>query len=196
LHEPVKPLVLLLDPSFATIRYIFVKIAPGDFVGTLQLLRSAWQEIAPNKPFDYYFLDEDFDQQYRAEERWTQIVKYAMGFALLIACIGLFGLSALTVTKRTKEIGIRKVLGASVFSVVRLLTHEFARLILLANLLAWPLAYWAMQQWLQDFAYRIDLTLWPFALSGIFAFGVALFTVSFQAIKAALANPVESLRYG
>jgi putative ABC transport system permease protein len=195
LHEPVKPLVLLLDPAFAAIRYIFVKITPGDFAGTLQLLRTVWREIAPSKPFDYYFLDEDFDQQYRAEERWAQIVKYAMGFALLIACIGLFGLSALTVTKRTKEIGIRKVLGASVFSVVRLLTHEFALLILLANLLAWPAAYWAMQQWLRDFAYRLDLTLWPFVLSGIFAFGVALFTVSFQAIKAALANPVEALRY-
>jgi putative ABC transport system permease protein len=195
LHEPVKPLVLLLDPAFAAIRYIFVKITPGDFAGTLQLLRTVWREIAPSKPFDYYFLDEDFDQQYRAEERWAQIVKYAMGFALLIACIGLFGLSALTVAKRTKEIGIRKVLGASVFSVVRLLTHEFALLILLANLLAWPLAYWAMQQWLRDFAYRLDLTLWPFVLSGIFAFGVALITVSFQAIKAALANPVEALRY-
>lgn len=195
LHEPVKPLVLLLDPAFATIRYIFVKIAPGDFAGTLKFLRTTWQEIAPNKPFDYYFLDEDFDQQYRDEERWAQIVGYAMGFAMLIACIGLFGLSALTATKRTKEIGIRKVLGASLFSVVRLLAHEFVLLITLANLLAWPVAYFAVNQWLQSYAYRINVTLWPFALSGVLALAMALLTVSFQAIKAALANPVASLRY-
>jgi len=195
LHERVKPLVLLLDPSYAAIRYIYVKLAPGDFTEALALLQKNWREIAPNKPFDYYFLDADFDQRYRGEERWTQIVTYAMLFAIAIACIGLFGLSALTVAKRTKEIGIRKVLGASIFSVVRLLTNEFVLLIMFANLLAWPSAYFAMQQWLQDFAYRLDMTMWPFVLSGIFALGVALLTVSFQAIKAALANPVESLRY-
>jgi len=195
LHERVKPLVLLLDPSYAAIRYIYVKLAPGDFSEALALLQKNWREIAPNKPFDYYFLDADFDQRYREEERWAQIVMYAMLFAIVIACIGLFGLSALTVTKRTKEIGIRKVLGASIFSIVRLLTNEFVILIVLANLLAWPIAYFAMQQWLQDFAYRLDMTIWPFVLSGIFALGVALLTVSFQAIKAALANPVEALRY-
>jgi len=194
LHESVKPMVLHLDPT-EEIKYLFVKISPSDFATTLAVLRNTWQEIAPNQPFDYYFLDEDFDQQYRTEERWAQIVTYAMLFAILISCIGLFGLSALTVTKRTKEIGIRKVLGASVFSVVRLLTSEFALLIALANLLAWPLAYWAMKQWLQDFAYRIDISLWPFMVSGIFALLIALLTVSFQAIKAALANPVEALRY-
>ncbi len=195
LHERVKPLVLLLDPSYAAIRYIYVRLAPGDFSNALTLLQKNWRAIAPHQPFDYYFLDADFDQRYRAEERWAQIVTYAMLFAIAIACIGLFGLSALTVTKRTKEIGIRKVLGASIFSVVRLLTNEFVLLIALANVAAWPIAYFAMNQWLQDFAYRIDVTLWPFVLSGIFALGVALLTVSFQAIKAALANPVETLRY-
>jgi len=195
LHERVKPLVLLLDPSYAAIRHIYVKLTPGDFSEALALLQKNWREIAPNKPFDYYFLDADFDRRYRAEERWAQIVAYAMLFAIAIACIGLFGLSALIATKRTKEIGIRKVLGASIFSVVRLLANEFVLLIVLANVLAWPVAYFAMKQWLQDFAYRIDVTLWPFVLSGIFALGVALLTVSFQAVKAALANPVEALRY-
>jgi putative ABC transport system permease protein len=195
LHERVKPLVLLLDPSYAAIRYLYVKLAPGNFSEALALLQNNWREIAPSQPFDYYFLDADFDQRYRAEERWAHIVAYAMLFAIAIACIGLFGLSALTVAKRTKEIGIRKVLGASIFSVVRLLTKEFVLLIALANLLAWPVAYFAMQQWLQDFAYRINVSLWPFILSGIFALGAALLTVSFQAVKAALANPVEALRY-
>lgn len=194
LHERIKPLVLLLDPSYAALRYIYVKVGAGNFSETLALLQNTWREIAPDRPFDYYFLDVDFDQRYRAEERWTQIVTYAMLFAIVIACIGLFGLSALSVAKRTKEIGVRKVLGASIFSVVRLLTKEFVVLIVLANLLAWPVAYFAMTQWLQDFAYRIDVTLWPFVLSGIFALVVALLTVSFQAMKAALANPVEALR--
>ena len=172
-----------------------MKLAPEDFSEALALLQKNWRAIAPNKPFDYYFLDADFDQRYRAEERWAQIVAYAMLFAIAIACIGLFGLSALTVAKRTKEIGIRKVLGASIFSVVRLLTNEFVLLIVCANLLAWPAAYFAMKQWLQDFAYRLEINLWPFVLSGIFALAVALLTVSFQAIKAALENPVEALRY-
>ncbi len=195
LHEKVKPLVMHLHATGWPIKYIFVKVAPGDFTEALALLRNTWREIAPSTPFDYYFLDEDFDQQYRAEERWAQIVVYATLFAITIACIGLFGLSAMAVTRRTKEIGIRKVLGASAFSVVRLLTNELVLLVALANLLAWPVAYLAMRQWLQDFAYRIDLSWWPFILSGILALFIALLTVSFQAVKAALANPVDSLRY-
>ncbi len=194
LHEKVKPLVLHLKADWA-IRYIFVRIAPGDFAETLTLLRNTWRGIAPSRPFDYYFLDEDFDQQYHAEERWTQIVLYATAFALVIACVGLFGLSALTITKRTKEIGVRKVLGASVAGIVTLLSKEFVKLILLANLFAWPLAYFVMQEWLQDFAYRVEIGWWVFALAGGLALLVALLTVSYQAIKAALANPVEALRY-
>jgi putative ABC transport system permease protein len=194
LHQKIKPLVLHLDAKWA-IKYIFVRIAPGDFAGTLALLRNAWREIAPSRPFDYYFLDEDFDQQYRAEERWTQIVLYATAFAIVIACVGLFGLSALTVAKRTKEIGVRKVLGASVAGIVGLLSREFVKLILVANLIAWPLAYIAMNSWLQDFAYRVDVGWWVFVLAGGLVLLIALLTVSYQAAKAALANPVEALRY-
>ncbi len=194
LHEAVKPMVLHLDPT-EEIRYLFVRIAPGNFAASLALLSNTWREIAPAKPFNYYFLDEDFDQQYRAEERWAQIVLYSTSFAIVIAGIGLLGLSALTVTKRTKEIGIRKVLGASVFSVVRLLTDEFVILVALANLLAWPVAYFAMRQWLQDFAYRIEISWQVFALAGLAVLLLALVTVSWQAIKAALANPAAALRY-
>ncbi len=194
LHETVKPMVLHLDPT-EEIKYLFVKIAPNDFAATLKLLGNTWNEIAPEKPFDYYFLDEDFDRQYRAEERWAQIVLYSTSFAIIIACIGLLGLSALAVTKRTKEIGIRKVLGASVLSLVRLLTNEFVILVVLANIVAWPVAYFAMNSWLQDFAYRIDIGWQTFALAGLGVLFLALLTVSAQAIKAALANPVEALRY-
>ncbi|MGH7493751.1 MAG: ABC transporter permease [bacterium] len=194
LHETVKPMVLHLDPT-EEIKYLFVKIAPGDFAATLDALRNAWQEIAPGKPFDYYFLDEDFDQQYRAEERWAQIVLYSTSFAIIIACIGLLGLSALAVTRRTKEIGIRKVLGASVIALVQLLTSEFVLLVALANLLAWPIAYLAMNRWLQDFAYRIEIGWQIFVLAGAAALLLALLTVSLQAIKAAVGNPVEALRY-
>ncbi len=194
LHEKVKPLVLYLAPEKA-IKYIFVRLASGDFASSLELLRNAWREAAQGKPFDYYFLDEDFDRQYRAEERWAQIVSYATLFAIVIACVGLFGLSALAVTKRTKEIGIRKVLGASVAGVVSLLAGDFLKLVALANIIAWPIAWYAMNQWLQNFAYRIDIGWWMFALAGGLALLIAFVTVSTQAIKAALANPIDSLRY-
>jgi putative ABC transport system permease protein len=194
LHETVKPMVLHLVPE-AEIKYIFARIAPGDFAGSLERLRQAWKEIAPAKPFDYYFLDEDFDQQYRAEERWAQIVLYATLFAIVIACIGLFGLSALAVAKRTKEIGIRKVLGASVSGIVSLLSLDFAKVVLIANFIAWPAAWLVMSNWLQNFAYRIEMSFRVFVIAGGLTMIVALLTVSFQAVKAALANPVDSLRY-
>jgi putative ABC transport system permease protein len=194
LHEKVKPLVLYLAPVNA-IKYILVRIAPDDFASSLALLREAWREIAPGKPFDYYFLDEDFDRQYHAEERWAQIVSYATLFAIVIACVGLFGLSALAVTKRTKEIGIRKVLGASVTGIISLLAGDFLKLVALANIIAWPIAWYAMNRWLQNFAYRIDIGWWMFAIAGGLALLIAFVTVSTQAIKAALANPVEALRH-
>ncbi|KAA0227532.1 FtsX-like permease family protein [candidate division KSB1 bacterium] len=194
LHEKIKPLVLYLAPEKA-IKYIFVRLTPGDFSHSLERLRNAWGEAAPRKPFDYYFLDEDFDRQYRAEERWAQIVSFATLFAIVIACVGLFGLSALAVTKRTKEIGIRKVLGASVAGIISLLAGDFLKLVALANLIAWPVAWYAMNHWLQNFAYRISIGWWMFALAGGLALLIAFITVSSQAVKAALTNPVKALRY-
>jgi len=194
LHENVKPLAMVLEPDEA-IKYIFVKLSPGAISQSLVLLRKSWFEIAPGKLFGYYFLDEEFDMQYRSEQRWLQIIAYAAWFAIIIACIGLFGLSALMVSKRTKEIGIRKVLGASVSEIIRLLTGEFALLVLVANLIAWPLAWFAMNSWLQNFAYRIEIGWSLFILAGALVLIISFLTVSSQAIRAALANPVDTLKY-
>jgi putative ABC transport system permease protein len=161
----------------------------------LTTLRTAWEKMAPEVPFTYTFLDDDLDRQYQSEQRWGRIMGYASFFAILVACLGLFGLAALTVAGRTKEIGIRKVLGASITSVTTLISKDFSWLVFIGIVLAVPAAYFTMSQWLQDFAYRIDIGWWVFVFAGGIALLIALLTVSTQAIKAALANPVESLRY-
>ena len=150
--------------------------------------------MAPGMPFSYQFLDESFDNMYRAEQR---IGKVAMSFAILavfIACLGLFGLATFMAEQRTKEIGVRKVLGATVPNIVTMLSKDFVRLVLLASVIAFPVAWYAMNRWLQDFAYRIDIGWWIFILAGLIAIIIAIITVSFQAIRAALTNPVNSLR--
>jgi putative ABC transport system permease protein len=144
---------------------------------------------------DYYFLDENFNELYQAERRTGKIAGAFTVLAVFIAVLGLFGLASFATEQRTKEIGIRKMLGASLAGIVGLLSKDFVRLVLFANLIAWPSAYLAMNKWLQDFAYRIDIGWWVFALAGGMALVIALLTVSTQAIKAALANPVEALRY-
>lgn len=150
--------------------------------------------IAPQAPFEYEFMDEAYNQLYQSEQRFGQAFTIFTFLALFIGCMGLFGLASHNVLQRTKEIGIRKVLGASVQQIVQLLSKDFIKVVLIATLLAFPLAWWAMNKWLQDFAYRIDIQWWMFALAGLTALGIALLTVSFQAIRAAVANPVESLR--
>jgi len=194
LHTGVEPAVLHMSPKYS-ISYIAVKIIPDDVQQTIGVLRNTWSKIAPEVPFEYYFLDEDFNRQYGIEERWSSIFGYSSFFAILIASLGLFGITMLAVGRRTKEIGIRKVLGATVPGVVRLVSKEFLLLTLIANLLAWPAAYFAMSSWLQGFAYRINIGLEAFVLAGLLAFTIALITVSSQAIKAALTNPVDTLRY-
>jgi len=140
------------------------------------------------------FLDEAYQAQYVSEQRVSMLSKYFAGLAILISCLGLFGLATFTAEQRTKEIGIRKVLGASVASITSLLAKDFMKLVLLAIVIASPLAWWGMNVWLTDFAYHIDLQWWMFALAGLSAIGIALLTISFQSIKAAVANPVKSLR--
>lgn len=194
LHYPVGPLVIHLHPE-RTVRYLFVRVRPTDLPATLALLEATWRALAPDLPFIYRFLDERIAQQYEMEERITRIVGYSAVLAIVIACLGLFGLSALMVTYRTKEIGIRKVLGASVPGLVRSLNTEYMVLVVLANLIAWPLAYLGVEQLLQFHAYRVDIAWGIFFIAGLAAFGIALLTVSYQSIKAALADPVESLRY-
>ncbi len=153
------------------------------------------QTFSPDYPFDYYFLDEAFDQLYVAEQKMGQILGVFTVLALGIACLGLFGLGAYAAEQRTREIGVRKVLGASVGGIVLLLSKDFTRLVLIAFVVAVPVAYFAMSRWLEDFAYRIDLS-WPiFLMAGSLALAIALATVSYQAIRAALADPVKALRY-
>ena len=194
LTREVLPMMLTLDPN-GGIRRVLVRLAPGDPAPTLAVLGGLWEEIAPGLPFAYSFLDDDLNAQYQADARWSEIVAYAALFAILIACLGLFGLVALTVAGRTKEIGIRKVLGASVPGVAMLLSKDFVGLVALGMVLAAPVAYVVMTRWLANFAFHVDIS-WPiFLVAGLIALAVALLTVSAQSIRAALANPVDSLRY-
>jgi len=160
----------------------------------LQFIEATFKKLAPFYPFDYTFRSETNSHAYEAEEKWKKIIGFAAAFTIFISCIGLLGLTALSAEQRTKEIGIRKVLGASVSSIVGLLSGNFLMLVLLANLIAVPVAWWAVHQWLQNFAYHIAIHWWIFGLAVFITLMVALFTVSLQAMKAAGANPVKNLR--
>ncbi len=193
LHMGMQPLMMVPAPD--GYGYAMLRIAAHDIGGTLEHVKNAWTVFAPQWPFEYLFLDDNFGKQYEAEQRLGKIFGAFGGIAIFIACLGLFGLASFTAGRRTREIGIRKVLGATASGIVKLLSREFVKLVLVANVIAWPVAYFAMNKWLQSFAYRIDIGWWIFALAGGLALLIALLTVSMQAIKAALANPVEALRY-
>ncbi len=173
---------------------LLVRVRAGDLDKAVVGVAVLWKRFAPDTPFDYTFLDREFAQAYRTEQQTGQIVGVFTALAIFIACLGLFGLATFTAEARTKEIGVRKVLGASVSSIVALLSKDFLKLVLIAIVIASPIAWWAMNRWLQDFAYRINIEWWVFALAGLLSVGIALLTVSFQSIKAALMNPVKSLR--
>ncbi len=159
------------------------------------MIEQTWTTFEPTHPFTYSFLDQQFAQLYLAEAQVSKLLNYATALAIFIACLGLFGLAAFTAEQRTKEIGIRKVLGASVGSIVVLLSKDFIRLVALAFVLTAPLAYLAMTRWLDDFAYRVDISWRIFLMAGLLALVIALLTVSYQAIRAAVGNPVKALRY-
>jgi putative ABC transport system permease protein len=192
MHQPIGPLMIFLDTSFTT--QMFVKISGEDITATLNYLKTVWKERVPYRPFEYHFLDEDYNSLYKLETRTSELFSVFSSTAILLACLGLFALAAFTTVQRTKEIGIRKVLGASIFNIAGLLSVDFLKLVVIAELLAFPLAWWGMHRWLQDFAYRINLNGWVFAIAGLLAILIAMFTISFQAFKAALANPVKSLK--
>jgi len=194
LHLPIKPLLLTCRPVFNR-TYVALRLQSQNLSATMSGIETAWKKLAPEWPLELSFLDETAAAQYRREQRVRRVVGHAAFLAVFIACLGLFGLAAFAAEQRTKEIGIRKVLGASITGIVGLLSKEFVKLVFVANLFAWPIAYYAMNQWLQGFAYRINLGWWVFALAGGLALFIALLTVSSQAIKAALTNPVEALRY-
>ncbi len=194
LHYALPPVVIFLDVAGYADDFL-VRIRPERIPETLAFMAEKWQSIAGDAPFDYVFLDENFDRLYREEERWGTIVQSASFFALFVACLGVLGLTSLAITRRTKEIGIRKVLGASNHHIVALLSREFVVLILIANLIAWPIAHYGVEHWLRDFAYRIDAGMGLFLIGGLLVFITALLTIGIQALKAAQRNPVHALRY-
>jgi ABC-type antimicrobial peptide transport system permease subunit len=191
LHDPILPKVIELADGF----FVCVRIRPESVSETIRFLEKKWKTFVPDHPFRYRFLDETIDDQYKTELRIGKIFRYFTGLAVFISCLGLFGLTSFTAERRTKEIGIRKVLGAKVAAIIILLSKEFTKWVLLANIIAWPIAYFAANMWLQGFAYRIDLGWELFLLSTCLALVIAVLTVGYQAIKAAVANPVEALRY-
>ena len=193
LHSEIEPMALLLYPDY--FQSISIRIQPGSIKQTINLIKEKWEASFPGETFQFSFLDDRMNQLYESEMKTQNIFIIFSCFSIFVACLGLFGLSVFIATERTKEIGIRKVLGASVSKILLLLLKEFFIWIVIANLAAWPLAYFVMNKWLQDFAYRINIGWWVFVLSGGVALLIALFTISLQAIKAALSDPVESLKY-
>jgi putative ABC transport system permease protein len=192
LRSQIEPLVLVLHEARGD--KLLIRIKPQNVAAALAYVEKTYKTINPNQPFEYTFLDQTFADQYRDDERKGNLFLAFSSMAIFIACLGLFGLATFTAEQRTKEIGVRKVLGASVASIVTLLSKDFLKLVLVAIVIASPIAYYAMHRWLQDFAYRVDISWWIFGLAGLLAVGIALLTVSFQSIRAALVNPVKSLR--
>jgi putative ABC transport system permease protein len=193
LKAPARPTFYVVRPELRD-GYLSVKIKGTDTEATIAQMQNIWQRYWPESPLEYHFLDERFDQQYRAEQQLSHVFGLFAGLAVLVACLGLFGLTVFMAERRTKEIGIRKVLGASVAGITRLLAKDFLLLVLVAIVIASPIAWYFMQNWLTGFAYHIELTWWVFALAGLTALLIALLTVGIQSIRAALANPVKSLR--
>ncbi len=193
LHSVIAPQLIGNDPSYFDT--LAIRIHPENSAGTLSLLREKWKELDPIRPFEFLYLDVMIDRLYGAEERLSDIFSSFSVFAIFIACLGLFGMASFAAEQRTKEIGIRKVLGASVPGVVVLLSKDFLKLIVAANIIAWPLAYFGMNKWMQNFAYKSGIGVWIFVYTAILAVGIALATVSYQSIKAALLNPVEAIKY-
>ena len=192
LHHPIEPFSLYLYPL---INYIGIKIGPGNIPETLDRLEYAWSSVLPDRPFDYSFYDDDLERIYQTDMMMGKMFAAFAFLAIFLAVLGLFGLTAFVVENRTKEIGIRKVMGASVSRIIAGLSGIFLKMVLVANLLSWPLAYLAMDKWLNNFSYRIDLNIWVFVTAGAVVTVVAFLTIASRSFKTATANPVESLRY-
>jgi len=192
MHQPIGPLVLFLDRS--EVFNMYIKVSGNNLPSMIQQLQSIWKERVPFRPFEYHFLDEDYNSLYKSEQTTAKVFTVFSALAILLACLGLFGLAAFTTVQRTKEIGIRKVLGASLGNIAAMLSSHFIKLVAISILIASPVAWWACNKWLQDFAYRIPVEWWVFILAGIIAITITVITVSYHALKAATANPAKSLR--
>ena len=192
LQHEIRPLSICLD--FNDCNYLSVKVGNNNLPATIAAIKKKWDQLGAVRPLDYFFLDESFDRQYRSEERFGRLfINFAI-LTIFISCLGLLGLSSYSTLQRTKEVGVRRVMGASVTGIVRLLSVDFLKLVLIAFLIATPVAWFVMGKWLQDFAYRITISWWVFLASGLAAMGIAFATISYQAIRAALSSPVKSLR--
>jgi len=193
LKEKIMPQLFQHFATYTPFKY-FVRIRPGNPASVLSKLQASWKKAEPELPFKYSFLDEDLNKFYQSEERWSSIIGWAGGISIFLACLGLLGLAALAVVNRTKEIGIRKVLGASVSGIISLISKDFLKLVIIAFVIASPIAWYFMNKWLEDFEYRINITAWIFIIAGTSAVLIALLTVAMQAMKAAVSNPVKALR--
>jgi putative ABC transport system permease protein len=192
LHEKVTPSVIQIYP--AVVFKVAVKLKTADIKNTIAYINGVWNKFSPGYPLDYKFMDETYGAMYKAESKLSDLLWIFTIMAIIVGCMGLFGLAAFSAEQRTKELGIRKVLGANAFDIVGLLSKNFLFLVVIASFIAFPIAWWAMNNWLEDFPYRINISWWVFGIAITAALTIALLTVSFQAIKAALANPVKSLR--
>lgn len=195
LHSGIEPMMMQLAPGPDPLHYLAIKIAPDDVAGTMGFLESNWREVYPNDSFTYSFLDEDWGRLYQNEARQGSIFRSFSILAVFIACLGLLGLASFTAEQRTREIGVRKVLGASASGIVALLSKEYVRLVVYANLIAWPVAYVVMNDWLDSFAYRTDLSPWIFVLAAALAIAVTMLTVSYKAVSVAHTDPVDALQH-
>ena len=195
LHSNIEPLAIYLSTNPRFYKYISIKLGEGDKHSEVGIVESVWKSVLAGIPFEYYFLDDSFDNLYRADMRLRSIVTIFTFIGILIACLGLIGLVSKSTEQRTKEIGIRKVLGASITDILLLVSKDFFALLIIANFIALPAAYFIMSDWLETFAYKTIISPWLFVTAGVIVIILALLSVSYHAHKAATANPVESLRY-
>jgi putative ABC transport system permease protein len=196
LHQKIQPIgIRHLSAGGTSSRFLSIRLNPGNIRKTLAFLEDKWKEFVPDRPFEYAFLDEELDMLYKAEWRTGQLMTAFSILSVIIACLGLFGLVSFSAEQKTKEIGIRKVLGASSSRIVFSYSKEFTKWVILANAIAWPIAYYMMSKWLENFAYRTNIEIWTFLLAAVLALLIALITITFQVVRAAMANPIDSLRY-
>jgi ABC-type antimicrobial peptide transport system permease subunit len=191
LHYKIAPLIMLLGAS----NNFYIRMKPGKIISTVESVKKTYKSFDPGLPIDFHFLDDDYDNLYMTEQRMGKIFSYFSFLAIIISCLGLIGLSSFMAERRTKEIGIRKINGAKSMEIFSLLSGEYIMWVLISIIIACPIAWYVMNKWLQDFAYRIEISWWIFAMAGVVALLVALMTVSLQSYKAASKNPVDALRY-
>jgi ABC-type antimicrobial peptide transport system permease subunit len=191
--EHIEPLAISVNPSRTN--YLVIRLNAGDIPAGIEYVKSTWERIVTNYPFDHRFVDEDINRMYSGWNRLSSLLRYFAFLAIFIACLGLFGLASFTAEQRTKEIGVRKVLGASISNIVILMSRDFTKWILIANLIAWPISYYLINNWLKDFAYRISIGIDTFIFAAVMVLVIAFLTVFYQSLKAATANPVDSIKY-